>query len=375
MLQRRPDSGLGNLRSNPANPSRNVDWVLVWFQAALMVAGCFVVYSASRTRFADPYFHLTRQVIFAIAAGLITFVVMAIDYQWLREHAKLLYAATIPVLIAQKVVFGGITIDVGPINIQPAEFAKVTVLIAVCAYLADERNHEVTYAKFLSSLIMVGVPTMLVLIQPDLGSASVLIAMVMGVLLVAGAKVRYMVAISALTVATMALAYVGNLVKDYQVERLRVLLDQDNPELREQVFQVRNAIRALGTGGLFGKGWLEGPLTNSRSIPVVWADFPFAAIGEQFGFVGCSVVLGLFVVVLIRIWRIAGLSRDRFGTYLCAGVFSMLLWQIFQNVGMTVGIMPVTGLPLPFISYGGSGLVAFSIMFAIVQSVHMRRMR
>ena len=109
------------------------------------------------------------------------------------------------------------------------------------------------------------------------------------------------------------------------------------------------------------------------TFPVVWADFPFAAVGEQFGLVGGAVLLLLFGIVLMRIWRIAHLSRDLFGTYICAGVFTMLLWQVFQNVGMTIGIMPVTGLPMPFISYGGSSLVAYFCMFGLVQSVHMRR--
>ena len=140
-------------------------------------------------------------------------------------------------------------------------------------------------------------------------------------------------------------------------------------------YQVDNAMRALGTGGVWGKGYLQGPLTNDGDIPVMWADFPFAAVGEQFGLVGCAVVLTLIAICLVRIWRIAHLSRDLLGTYVCAGVFVMLLWQTFQNVGMTLKIMPVTGLPLPFISYGGSGLIVYFAMFGLVQSVHMRRMR
>jgi rod shape determining protein RodA len=199
----------------------------------------------------------------------------------------------------------------------------------------------------------------------------------MGVLLVAGAKPKYIALISFLSLSTVTAAFVGGFVNQYQVERLRVFLDQDtaNPNLEQSAYQVRNAIRAVGTGGVWGKGWLEGPLTNGRDVPVMWADFPFAAVGEQFGLIGCAVLLAIFIVALMRIWRIASLSRDLLGTYLCAGVFTMLLWQIFQNVGMTLGIMPVTGLPLPFISYGGSSLITYFAMFGIVQSVHMRRMR
>ena len=380
MLQRKPDSGLGNIRSSPADPSRNIDWVLMTAQAALTIAGCFVVFSATRTRTADPYTYVTRQVIFAIVAAVVMVVVMAIDYQWLKERARTLYLLTTAALFGLAVygiaVPGTVlAVDIGPIQIQPAEFAKFTVLLALCAYLSDERGDEVSYPRFLGGLMIVGLPAILIIIQPDLGTASVLIAMAMGVLLVAGAKARYIAAISLLSLLTLGAAFVARLVNPYQLERVRVFFDENNPELQDQVYQVNNAVHAVGTGGLFGKGWLQGPLTNGRDIPVIWADFPFAAVGEQFGLVGCAVLLLLFAVVLMRIWRIAHLSRDLFGTYLCAGVFTMLLWQVFQNIGMTVKIMPVTGLPMPFISYGGSGVITWFALLGLVQSVHMRRMR
>ncbi len=381
LLHRRPDSGLGNIRSSPGDPSRNIDWVLLVGQGLLTIVGCCVVFSATRTQAGDPYTFVTRQVIFAIAATVVMVFVMAIDYEWLRDRGRILYVLTILVLSGLLLMGragGGDTLlafDVGPIQVQPAEFAKFTVLLALCAHLTEERKEEITYARFIGGLIIVGIPTLLIVAQPDLGTASVMVAMAMGVLLVAGAKFRYIITISMLGLMTLAAAYIGNLVNDYQLERLRVFLDDDNPAFEDSVFQVRNAIRAVGTGGVFGKGWLQGPLTNGRDIPVVWADFPFAAVGEQFGLVGCSVLLLLFVVVLVRIWRIAHLSRDLLGTYLCAGVFTMLLWQVFQNVAMTIGISPVTGLPMPFISYGGSSLVTYFALFGLVQSVHMRRMR
>jgi rod shape determining protein RodA len=380
LTRRRPDSGLGNIRSSPAAPSRNVDWTLMFCQAALTVIGCFVVYSASRTRRNDPFYYTTRQVIFAIVATVVLAVVMLVDYDWFRHRAHQLYLATLGalvLLVAVGFVSGAdrISFDLGPIRFQPAEFAKLTVLIALAAYLAEERSDEVSYPRFLGGLLIVGVASMAVIVQPDIGSASVLVAMAMGVLLVAGARARYIAAYTALALATVAAALIGRLVSDYQLERVRVLLDESNPDLEEAAYQVNLALQALGTGGIFGKGWLQGPLTNNADIPVLWADFPFAAVGEQFGLFGCAVLLGLFAVALLRIWRIAHLSRDRFGTYLCAGVFAMLLWQIVQNVGMTMKLLPVTGLPLPFISYGGSGLIVWFAMFGIVQSVHMRRMR
>jgi rod shape determining protein RodA len=379
-LTRKPDSGLGNIGASPADPSRNIDWVLMSVQLVLTVMGCFVVFSASRTRIVeDPYAFATRQVIFAIVSVAVMAVVMAFDYEFWKERARFLYGLTMVVLVLLILlgIAGGqdrISFDLGPFNVQPAELAKFTVLLLLAVYLAEERSDEVSYPRFLGGLIIVGAPAVLIVVQPDLGSASVIISMAMGVLLVAGAKVRYIALISFLAIATVAAAFFGRLVDRYQITRLEALINPDGID-SDFTYQAENAMRAIGTGGVWGKGWLEGPLTNGRDIPVMWADFPFAAVGEQFGLVGCAVMLALFGVALIRIWRIAHLSRDLLGTYICAGVFTMLLWQIFQNVGMTLQIMPVTGLPLPFISYGGSSLIVYFAMFGLVQSVHMRRMR
>ncbi|MEO5725299.1 MAG: FtsW/RodA/SpoVE family cell cycle protein, partial [Ilumatobacteraceae bacterium] len=208
------------------------------------------------------------------------------------------------------------------------------------------------------------------------------IAMAMGVLLVAGAKPRYIALITVLSAATVGAAKLSGLVNTYQWNRIVIFLNSDkclsgkaSKDVSDLCYQGTNAIKAVATGGITGKGWLKGPITMSKDIPVQWADFPFSAVGEQFGLIGGAALIGLFIILLVRIWRIAHLSRDMFGTYVCAGVFTMLLWQVFQNIGMTLGVMPITGLQLPFVSYGGSGLVAFFIMMGLVQNVHMRRYR
>ncbi|MCB0968113.1 MAG: FtsW/RodA/SpoVE family cell cycle protein, partial [Ilumatobacter sp.] len=311
---RKPDSGLGNIRSSPADPYRNVDWVLLLTQGLLTVIGCFVVYSASWTRIdGDPYAFVTRQVVFAIAASVVMVVVMSLDYEFFKERAAFLYSVTIALLMLLLVMSiavpsqSDISFDLGPLNFQPAELAKFTTLIALAAYLAEERSDEVSYPRFLGGLMLVGLPAVLIILQPDLGSASVVISIAMGVLLVAGAKPRYIALISFLAVMTVAGAFVGGFVNEYQKERFRVFFGQNTDE--NSIYQVRNAIRALGTGGVFGKGWLEGQLTNDGSVPVMWADFPFAAVGEQFGLVGCFALLFLFMVMLARIWRIASLSK------------------------------------------------------------------
>jgi len=388
-LNRKPDSGLGNIRSSPSAPSRNVDWVLMMAVAALSVIGLAVIYASSRTKFPpgslEPYgfTFVTRQEVFLIAAVIGMVVVMSFDYEWWKDHARFLYGVTVMLLvlvILVGAVSGGanLSFDLGPLNVQPAEMAKFTVLLLVAAYLGDDRSDDLPYHRFIIGLMLVGGPVVLIIIQPDLGSASVLIAMVMGLMLVAGAKMRYIFMITVLSAATVGAAVVTGLVNQYQLSRFTAFFNQNSndPALRDFVYQGRNAIRALATGGLTGKGWLQGPITMAKSdIPVQWADLPFSAVGEEFGLAGCAVIIGLYAVVLLRIWRIAHLSRDLLGTYLCVGVFTMLLWQVFQNIAMTIGLMPITGLPLPFISYGGSGIVTFYALIALVQNVHMRRYR
>jgi len=385
-MQRKPDSGLGNIKSSPSAPSRNIDYVLLFAQGALSVIGLLVIYSASHTKFSDPFLFVTRQEVFLIAAVLVMVVVMSFDYEWWKDHARFLYGFSLMLLtliaLMNLLKLRGdetvLSFDLGPLNVQPAEFAKFTTLLMVASYLSEDRSDELPYHRFIVGLMIVGAPTALIIIQPDLGSASVLVAMAMGIMLVAGAKLRYIFMITVLSVATVAAAVVTGIVNEYQLRRFTAFFNQDSrdPDLADVLYQGRNAIRALATGGITGKGWLEGPITNAkRDIPVQWADFPFSAVGEQFGLIGCAVIIGLYALMLLRIWRIAHLSRDLLGTYLCVGVFAMLLWQVFQNIAMTIGVMPITGLPLPFISYGGSGVVTFFALMGLVQNVHMRRYR
>jgi rod shape determining protein RodA len=388
LLQRRPDSGLGNIRSSASAPSRNIDWLLLGTQALICAIGLATVYSASYSKVKgddSPFVFVQRQEIFMILAVILMVVVMSVDYDLWRERAAMFYVGTIMLLmlvIAVGAVSGGarLSFDLGPFNVQPAEFAKVTLLMSLSAYLAEERAPQISYARFSGGLVLIGIPAALIIVQPDLGSASVIIAIAMGVLLVGGARFKHIALITALALMTVGAAVIARIISSYQLRRVTVFLNSDlcnkTKELYDQCQQVRNSTRAVATGGILGKGWLQGPITNSRTeIPVQWADFPFSAIGEQFGLVGGAVLLGLYGIMLFRIFRIAQMSRDTLGTYLCAGAFTMILWQVFQNVGMTIGIMPVTGLPLPFISYGGSGLLTFFALMGLVQNVHMRRYR
>lgn len=383
---RRPDSGLGNIKRGFADPGRNIDWVLMSAVGALSVIGLFLIFSATRPRLIsnglDPYQFVQRQVAFLIFAIIVMAVVMWVDYVQLRGSAQALYAVTMFLLVMVLVVGGvkggaRLSFDIGPIAVQPSEIAKVTTLLMLAGFLADADTDKVSYERLIQSLFIVGAPAFLVLIEPDLGSASVLVACAMGVLLVAGAELRYVAFITGMGVVSAVAGVLSGVVKSYQLRRITAFLQQnsDSADLQNLVTQVRFAKRAVATGGFFGKGYLQGPLTNGRFIPVQSTDFVFSALGEQFGMVGCTVVLALFAVVLWRVFRIARMATERLGTFICAGVFTMILWQSFQNIGMTMGITPVSGVPLPFLSYGGSHTVAFAMMIGLVQSVHMRRFR
>ena len=386
MFTRRPNSGLGNIKRGFADPTRSIDWILMSAVAALTVIGSFIIYSATRPRLlnrgVDPFQFVQRQIVFVIIAILAMAVVMWMDYVQLRGSAELFYAITILLLVLVLVtgaVKGGarLSFDIGPIAVQPSELAKVSTLLFLCGFLADDVVDSVPYERFIQSLFIVGVPFFLVAIEPDLGSASVLVAMVMGILLIAGAQIKYIALITSLAIFSVFAGVVSGFVRSYQLRRITGFLNQnsDSASLQNLITQVKFAKRAVATGGFFGKGYLQGPLTNGTFIPVQSTDFVFSAIGEQFGMVGCAIVLGLFATVLWRIMRIAIMADDRLGTLLCSGVFTMILWQAFQNIGMTMGITPVSGVPLPFVSYGGSHTVAFALMIGLVQSVHMRRFR
>ena len=381
-----PSSSMGNIRRSMADPSRNIDWLLVFAVSALSAVGALAVYSTTRPRLiargVDPYYLLQRQIIYIIAAAVVMVGLMALDYEWLRGRAEFFYGASIIALMLVLVagaVRGGarLSFDLGIVSLQPAEFTKFSLLLLLAGYLSEEDSDQLSYHRFTMTLLIVGGSVGLILLQPDLGSATVLIACTMGLLLVAGSKVRYIVSITSLAVVSAAVAAWSGVVKSYQFRRIEAFLNQNSTDsaLKDVVLQVRFAKRAVATGGITGKGFLKGPLTNGAFIPVQSTDFIFSAIAEQFGLIGAGVVLGLFTLLLWRIWRIGRLARTRLGEFVAVGAFTMILWQTFQNIAMTIGIMPVSGLPLPFVSYGGSHMVAFAAIIGLVQSVHMRRLR
>ena len=379
----RPNDPRGS--ASVLDPWRNVDWMMISAVAVLAIIGVFNIYSTTSPRLvlraADPYFFTQRQAVFIIIATLAMFAVMFFGHDWLRSKALWLYSATtfsLVILLLWGRASGGtkLSFDLGPIAVQPAEVMKPVLVLMLAAWFADAGLRTLPYDEFVRALLIAGLPFLLIALQPDLGSAMTIAAGVFGVLLIAGTQQKHFVAVTLLAIGSFVASIWSGVVRDYQLERFTALWNQNNTtneSLQNLVLQVRYAKRAVAAGGYFGKGYLQGELTNGRFIPVQSTDFPFSAIGEQFGLVGAIVVIALFAFILLRVWIVGRNANTPFGRFLSAGVFATLAWQVFQNIGMTIGITPVSGLPLPFVSYGGSHLVAWAVMIGLVQSVEMRR--
>lgn len=382
-LRQRPSDPRGS--ASVLDPWRNVDWSLIIATLALVVIGVFNIYATTSPRLnlrgVDPFYFTQRQVIFAIVATFALFGVMLVGHEWLRSKALWLYGVTtfsLGILLLWGRASGEtkLSFNLGLVAVQPAEIMKPILVLVLAAWFADAGLRTLPYDEFVRAIILAGLPIIFIALQPDLGSAMTIAAGVFGVLLVAGTKRRHFIGVAVLGIGTFAASIWSGVIRQYQLERFVAFFNQNNTNdesLQRLVLQVRYAKRAVASGGYFGKGYLQGELTNGRFIPVQSTDFPFSAIGEQFGLVGCIVVIALFAYMLLRVWVIGYNANTPFGRFIAAGVFTTLAWQVFQNIGMTIGITPVSGLPLPFVSYGGSHIVAWAVMIGLVQSVEMRR--
>jgi len=364
-----------------------IDWVLVGLAALCSAFGALMVFSATRfnlqrANLSETYY-LQRQLIM-LGLGIIACVVCTlVDYRRLLSFAPLLYIGSCIALLAVRFVgaaTGGTTawFQVGPLQFQPSEFAKVAFAICLAAYVANQRG-PFTAQRRTSLLVLASVPIGLVYLQGDLGTSLVFVAMLLAVVLVSGAKARHIGALFA-AAAILAVAAISlGVLKDYQIARLTVFATQtdkgigDTAKLTDDAYNLAQSKKAIGSGGILGKGLFEGPLTNLSYVPVQKSDFIFSAVGEQLGFVGSAGLILALGALMWRIWRISLRARDHAGLLLCVALLAMILFQTFQNIGMTIGIMPITGIPLPFVSYGGTALVACWCAIGLVLNVGARR--
>lgn len=375
-----PKNPAAHMGRNPASPWRHLDLLLIGATCAVAALGVLMVYSATRSVVDDvglsSTYYLVRQGVFVLL-GLATMAAVALfDYRHYRELALLFYGGGILLLLAVISPLGTEVngaqswFAVGSLQLQPAEFMKLAVIL-VLAGICGQLAGRLTGHTVAACLAAVGLPTGLILLQPDLGSAMVFVAIAAGVLFVGGIHVRHLAVLALL--ASFGIIYLfgySDFLDDYQRERLTNFA---NPTESDSSFQVRQAETAIGAGGVTGAGLFEGTQTKGRYVPYQQSDFIFTVVGEELGFVGSATLLLLYAAITWRIWRAAAVARDLFGTLVCVGVLVMLLFQIFQNMGMTMGIMPITGIPLPFLSYGGSSTIMMFAAIGLVLNVHTRR--
>ncbi len=381
---RRRDAGLRERSMGLDAPLWRLDWLLALAVAGLIAMGSLLVWSATRQRLLDadldPTAFLKRHLINAAIGLALASLAALVDYRSLRAYAPIVYVASLLGLVAVLTPLGR-TINGahswivlgGGFQVQPSEIAKVALVIGMAMLLAEQRDGEdgPRSGDVVLVLALAAVPMVLVLLQPDLGTVLVLVFIVLGVLAMSGAPAGWILGLLAAGVVVSVSAVQLGVLDDYQVDRFAAFA---NPALDPQGvgYNTNQARIAIGSGGIDGKGLFQGTQTGGSFIPEQQTDFIFTVAGEELGLLGGSLLLGLLGVVLWRGLRIASRAKDAFGRLVAAGVVCWFAFQSFVNVGMTLGIMPVTGLPLPFVSYGGSAMFANLVAVGLLQNVHLR---
>jgi rod shape determining protein RodA len=357
---------------------RRVDGWLLGAVGALTLLGALLVWSATAHQDAANSY-LSRQLINALIGVVLLVSVALIEHRWVRLLAPFAYLASVAGLVAVLVV--GSTINgsrswfvIAGMSVQPAEFAKLAVVVASALWVAERaggrwRPHG--WVDLAGLLVIAGVPVVLILLQPDLGTVLVLIATVFGVLAVAGVRQLWLVGLAGAGVLTAVAAVALGVLRDYQVDRFLAFTDP-GLDPRGAGYNTEQARIAIGNGGLFGQGLFDGSQTRSGFVPEQQTDFVFTVAGEELGLLGAGLIIVLLGVVIWRTLRIAIEADDPFGRIAAAGIACWFCFQAFQNIGMCLGIMPVTGVPLPFVSYGGSSLFACYLAVGLLLNIRLR---
>ena len=364
-----------SFRRNPAAPWRHLDVGLVGATIAVALLGVLMVYSATRSTQGTQF--LVKQALFVgVGLGVMT-VATVVDYRRVRDLAPALYAGCIVLLVGVLSPLGAEVngsqswFAIGSFQVQPAEFTKLAVIVLLAA-IADRGRGRLSGGSVFVMLLLVGLPLGLIVLQPDVGSALVFIAVIATLLLVSGASPRVLVGLGVLGVFGVIAMFQFDLIEDYQKDRLTQFASPGG-DAAGTGYNVAQAKIAVASGGITGTGLFEGTQTKLRYVPEQQSDFIFTVVGEELGFIGCGTLLVLYGVIAWRIWHAAQVAKDMLGTLVCVGVLSMILFQVFENVGMTMGIMPITGIPLPFLSYGGSSTLMMFAAIGLVLNVHTRR--
>ena len=368
-----------NPTGDPWSPWLHVDIALVISSIVLAVIGAFMVYSATRGNNPELYdrSYLNRQLLF-LGVGVVAMAAAAyFPYRRIRDWVPISFWGGMLLLFLVLTPLGverngtKAWFEFGSFQLQPSELCKIAYIFMLANYL-ERFNGRLDIRELGNALLLGVIPIGLILLETDVGTALVFIAITMGMLLVAGAQTKHIFVLTMVGIALSGLVWSSGLLQDYQQDRLTSFIDPASSQT-EAAYQQTQAQIAIGSGGLTGQGFGQGQQTRGEFVPEQHTDFIFSVIGEEFGFAGALIVLGLFAVVMWRCMRTARKSPDLLGTLISCGVMTLFAFQMFQSVGMTLGIMPITGIPIPFVSYGGSSAVSSFVGVGLVLNVHMRR--
>jgi len=364
---------------------RNFDNLLNVAVIGLLFIGTLLVYAGTREWFRsyglDPEYYLKRHILNILIGSLLAYGTTLIDYRLLRAYTPIIWLASVIGLVI--VLIPGLGSEIngarawialpGGFQIQPAELAKIAIIVGIAMILADRDNaHEdPTDLDVLKALAIAAVPVLLIVAQPDLGTVLIISAAILAMIGASGAPARWVIGLLILAVLGVFTAIQTGAVSQYQIARLQSFVDP-SADPQATGYQLRQSRITIGSGGILGKGLFNGPQTNGRFVPEQQTDFIFTVAGEELGFIGCSVILALYLLFFIRAFAICRRSSDLFGRLVCIGVIAWFSFQAFENIGMTMGLMPMTGVPLPFLSYGGSSMFANLIGVGLLQNVHSR---
>jgi len=354
---------------------RDFDWTLLAMVLLLCTISVLEIYSATlHTKYVGFY----NKQIFWIGGGLIAMFLFAkIDYHRLLDWAPWAYGVCLLALLAVRLVGHKVLgakrwISIGPMHFQPSEWVKLILILIMARYFANLGGRNLTWREILKALALVGLPMALVLIQPDLGTALTYMPIAVAGLFLGGINIRQALILSVCCIVLVAGVWTSGKLHPYQKARLTSFINPDN-DPKGTGYQIRQSLIAVGSGGVWGKGAAKGTQTQGDFLPIPHADFIFAAFGEEHGFVGAIFVLLLYFSILMRLIQNAQTAADLSGSLLIMGVVAVLTFQIAVNVGMVIGLMPVTGIPLPLMSYGGSSVLFTFLALGAAMNVRMRR--
>ncbi len=360
--------------SNLRTILRRIDGVLFLAPAVLAILGLLAVWTVDLARDPDALFNFKKHLIFTLAGFALALLFTFVDYRALRALTRVLYFVGLALLLA--VLFFGITVRgtkgwfaLGSFTFQPVELAKVILILVMAKYL-DRRAHIVDWKVILNAIILGSAYVVLTLLQPDFGSTLVLIAIVAGMVLFTSVPRRYVLYGLLIAALLSGLAW-GFMLKDYQKARLATFLNPDADPFGRG-YNIRQSVIAVGAGGIFGRGLGEGSQSQLRFLPEAQTDFVFAVLAEQLGFFVVLLILGAYALMAWRLFLILKQASDGFALFVVAGFFVVLFVQVFLNIGMNLGILPIVGLPLPFVSLGGSAMLGNFLLLGIVQSIRVR---